>query len=848
MKELETALAAEGNAATALLRVDGRFADGLALLKVTLCKAKSALEAWHPTVVQLSAGVASAQCKAGRARDALPDVAEALVAQREHNLQPVDLTGEGPPSDSRQLAAARRAATYANSVWCLAAKIVAGEAADRFGAGDFDGAAETLATLHAALARVLGVSHDVTVAACHCYRHAIAARMLPEGDSALQLTHGRSLRPEHPQYHLGAKVEIFVLMAQKKAAEAELLQRERAAALTGTLGSGHPHVFVLQEELAWSLTCQGRHAEATQLRQGAWEMRKAVATAEHVQSGSLAIAAIEAAQAHELAGAPGAAAKLLEEAHALLLGSGGANSNGAMLVAAKLADALVAAKRPVDAERVLRTLRDDQRREFGPSDERALFSGSKLAVLLYDQKRFSEAETIERDLLKHARDRLLPTDLRLLVMGTNLACTLSAEAKHAAAGTALGEVLNARNEAINAAIDRDGKQGTTDSCEQFTQEERSVEVEAAYALLAKAADSNNLGKPLNLERQPACAPDRSADQDAHLTAALMGVRNRLWSELIEALSALMSQHTESTQAARSAPATAALPDGQSKPAPRAAAAAETAAIAARAPGAATPATSYGTPGRGSTAATPTDPEWMQPLRGLPMAELRLYAATRAQKCIATAAGKIKSGEEAPGFLLHVFTYNENVKGADPGTFRVSAITTAVCVTVAEHDRFTEDYLRDAVDASFVTVVARPAFRATFDEFRRASTGSKDSPVAIGNWSTGWHGFWVAWLTTMLRSERWKGEMGPGAGWEVLGSPAVLDLGVLETTLIRNKNSREWEERMTLFAAIVQEPGKCKKECARERVCKEKAFSLLRTSGWPVICLLLDIGRYNNHGA
>ena len=102
MKELETALAAEGNAATALLRVDGRFADGLALLKVTLCKAKSALEAWHPAVVQLSAGVASAQCKAEGAWEALPDLAKALVAQRDHDRVPVDLTGEGTSSKSNK--------------------------------------------------------------------------------------------------------------------------------------------------------------------------------------------------------------------------------------------------------------------------------------------------------------------------------------------------------------------------------------------------------------------------------------------------------------------------------------------------------------------------------------------------------------------------------------------------------------------------------------------------------------------------------------------------------------------------------------------------------------------------
>ncbi len=179
---------------------------------------------------------------------------------------------------------------------------------------------------------------------------------------------------------------------------------------------------------------------------------------------------------------------------------------------------------------------------------------------------------------------------------------------------------------------------------------------------------------------------------------------------------------------------------------------------------------------------------------------------------------------------------------------MSAITTAACVTVAEHGKFTSDSLRDAVGASFAKLVDRPVFRASFDELRQASTGSKASQVAIGDWSTDWHGLWVAWLMMMLKSEEWKGHMGPGAGWEVLGSPAVPEFGVLETTLIRNKNSREYEERMTIFAAIVQDPGQGKRECARERACKEKAFSLLRTSGWPVICLLLDIGRYNNHGA
>ena len=99
---------------------------------------------------------------------------------------------------------------------------------------------------------------------------------------------------------------------------------------------------------------------------------------------------------------------------------------------------------------------------------------------------------------------------------------------------------------------------------------------------------------------------------------------------------------------------------------------------------------------------------------------------------------------------------------------------------------------------------------------------------------------------MLRLEEWKVDM--GTGWAVRGSPAVSSWGVLQSNLVKENVDAGTEERMTIVAAIVQVPGKGKGECGRERQCKLKAYELLRSAQWSVICVLFDIGRWNNRGS
>jgi hypothetical protein len=220
-----------------------------------------------------------------------------------------------------------------------------------------------------------------------------------------------------------------------------------------------------------------------------------------------------------------------------------------------------------------------------------------------------------------------------------------------------------------------------------------------------------------------------------------------------------------------------------------------------------------------------------------------HAKASAERCVAAAIGtRDVDGEEAAGIAAYIMAYTETVgMGA-----RVEAITTVRCMTVKMHVTVTAAAVERVLAPSLAALVGRQEYTTAFEELRRRTTGSEDSPVTCSRWADLWRGFLVAWWKTMLVSDEWKADM--GTGWKLRGTPAVSSWGVWQSTLVKGDVDAGTEERMTILAAIVQEPGKGKDECGRERQCKRRAYELLRFAHWPVICVLFNIGRWNNRGS